>query len=189
MNIHQICVEHDPVEDRVLMRMNTHDKELIEIWLTRRIALQLMPALDQLNTELVAKQTGVNTPLMDQQSKKLMADLVHQRTLDQSNFSTPFHPYENLLTGPRPFLVTHLQASLFEHAGLRIELMEKIASSERQLELTLDNELLQGFQHLLFKSVEAAQWKHTVSLSLQDDAGSWGSDFANATLGQSGYLN
>ena len=104
MNIHQICVEHDPVEDRVLMRMNTHDKELIEIWLTRRIALQLMPALDQLNTELVAKQTGVNTPLMDQQSKKLMAELVHQRTLDQSNFSTPFQPYENLLTGPRPCL-------------------------------------------------------------------------------------
>ena len=188
MNIHQICVEHDPVEDRVLMRMNTHDKELIEIWLTRRIALQLMPALEQLNTELVAKQTGVSTPLMDQQSKKLMADLVHQRTLDQSNFSTPFQLFENLLTGPRPFLVTHLQASLFEHAGLRIELLEKIASSERQLELTLDNELLQGLQHLLTKSVDAAQWKQSVSLSLQDD-GAWGSDFANSTLGQSGYLN
>ena len=188
MNIHQICVEHDPVEDRVLLRMNTHDKELIEVWLTRRIALQLLPALDQLNTELVAKQTGVNTPLLDKHSKKLMADLVHQSTLDQSNFSTPFQIHENLLTGPRPFLVTHLQASMFEHAGLKIELAEKVASSERQLQLTLDNELLQGFQHLLTKSVETAQWKHAVTLSLHDD-GPWGSDFANVTRGENGYLN
>jgi len=63
-----------------------------------------------------------------------------------------------------------------------------VASSERQLQLTLDNELLQGFQHLLTKSVEAAQWKHAVTLSLHDD-GPWGSDFANVTRGENGYLN
>jgi len=115
-NIHQISIDHDPLEDRVLVRMNTQNKELVEVWLTRKISLQLLPALEKLNVELLNRQKDINRPLNDEQSKLHMADLIHQQTLENSNFSTPFEQLKDPLTGPRPLLVTNLQATLLDNA-------------------------------------------------------------------------
>jgi hypothetical protein len=189
MNIHQINIDYDPSEDRVLMRMNTQEKELVEVWLTRKIALQLLPALEQLNVELLSHQVGMNTPAHDAQTKQLLADLAQQKTLENANFSTPFeNNLESTLTGARPLLVTQLQASLVEKKGLRVELTEKIPSSQRQLDLMLDIELLQGIQHLLSRAISSADWK-PAPLIINTDDNNFAADMLLNTHPQFGYLN
>jgi hypothetical protein len=187
-NIHQISIDHDPLEDRVLVRMNTQNKELVEVWLTRKISLQLLPALEKLNVELLNRQKDINRPLNDEQSKLHMADLIHQQTLENSNFSTPFEQLKDPLTGPRPLLVTNLQATLLDNAGLKLDLSEKIKDNERMLELTLDKDLLQGFKHLLFKAIEISEWKLALDANLGQE-GSYTPDLLAAWTSNSGYLN
>ena len=187
-NIHQISIDHDPLEDRVLVRMNTQNKELVEIWLTRKISLQLLPALEKLNVELLNRQKDMNRPLHDEHSKHLMADLIHQQALDNSNFSTPFDLLKDPLTGPRPLLVTHLQATLLDNAGLKLDLSEKLSDNERLLELTLDKDLLQGFKHLLTKAVENSEWKVPGEPTGRQE-GTYGADVLEGWTSNSGYLN
>jgi hypothetical protein len=187
-NIHQISIDHDPIEDRVLVRMNTQNKELVEIWLTRKISLQLLPALEKLNVELLNRQKDINRPVHDEHSKHLMADLIHQQTLENSNFSTPFEPLKDPLTGPRPLLVTHLQATLLDNAGLKLDLSEQLHGNERLLELTLDKDLLQGFKHLLSKSIDHSEWRVPTEGPAAQESNS-GPDLLHSWMANGGYLN
>lgn len=187
-NIHQISIDHDPLEDRILVRMNTQNKELVEIWLTRKISLQLLPALEKLNIELLNRQQDINRPVHDEHSKHLMADLIHQQTLENSNFSTPFELLKDPLTGPRPLLVTHLQATLLDNAGLKLDLSEKLNDNERLLELTLDKDLLQGFKHLLSKALDHSEWKVPTEHPTPQD-NTFGADLLSSWMANGGYLN
>ena len=45
MNIHQLSVTYDPLEDRVLLRVNTTTQEEVRVWLTRRMLTQMLPHL------------------------------------------------------------------------------------------------------------------------------------------------
>jgi hypothetical protein len=47
MNIHQLSVNHDERQDRLLLRLNTQDQQEFRFWLTRRMTLRLMPAIEQ----------------------------------------------------------------------------------------------------------------------------------------------
>lgn|GEM_PF-610085 len=187
-NIHQISIDHDPLEDRVLVRMNTQKKELVEVWLTRKISLQLLPALEKLNIELLNRQKDINRPLNDDQSKQHMADLIHHQALENSNFSTPFEQLKDPLTGTRPLLVTNLQATLLDNEGLKLDLCEKIKDNERMLELTLDKNLLQGFKHLLSKAIENSEWKLACETHHATD-GNYAPDLLAGWTSNSGYLN
>ena len=47
MNIHQLNVSHNDRQDRLLLRVNTQTAEEFRFWLTRRLTLRLLPALQQ----------------------------------------------------------------------------------------------------------------------------------------------
>jgi hypothetical protein len=85
-------------------------------------------------------------------------------------------------------LVTNLQATLLDNAGLKLDLSEKLSDNERLLELTLDKDLLQGFKHLLSKAIENSEWKTPGELSDRQD-GSYGADVLAGWTSNSGYLN
>lgn len=59
MNIHQLSVHHDERQDRLLLRLNTQDQQEFRFWLTRRMTLRLMPAIQQSAVRLEAAQPGV----------------------------------------------------------------------------------------------------------------------------------
>jgi hypothetical protein len=187
-HIHQISIDHDPLEDRILVRMNTQNKELVEIWFTRKISLQLLPALEKLNIELLNRQKDINRPIHDEHSQHLMADFIHQQTLENSNFSTPFETLKDPLTGPRPLLVTHLQATLLDNAGLKLDLSEQLHGNQRLLELTLDKDLLQGFKHLLSRSIDNSEWRVPSEKQVHQE-GNTGSDVLQSWMAKGGYLN
>ena len=45
MNIHQLSVSFDPLQDRVLLRVNTTTREELQVWLTRRMVSHVLPIL------------------------------------------------------------------------------------------------------------------------------------------------
>jgi hypothetical protein len=62
MNIHQLSVSYDERQDRLLLRLNTQDRQEFRFWLTRRMALRLFPAIEQSVQRMEASQPGVAAP-------------------------------------------------------------------------------------------------------------------------------
>ena len=62
MNIHQLNVSHNDRQDRLLLRLNTQTAEEFRFWLTRRMALRLVPALEQTIGRLESTQARVMAP-------------------------------------------------------------------------------------------------------------------------------
>ena len=73
MNIHQLSVNHDERQDRLLLRLNTQDLKEFRFWLTRRMSLRLMPAIEQSAERLEAAQPGV--AVTDAPSQQLLSEL------------------------------------------------------------------------------------------------------------------
>ena len=54
MNIHQLSLLHDPIQDRILLRISTTEREEIRLWLTRRLTLGLQPYLKRASVDPAA---------------------------------------------------------------------------------------------------------------------------------------
>jgi hypothetical protein len=63
MNIHQLSVNYLQEQDRILARINTTDGAELRLWLTRRLTMGLMPLLNKIVTEQVAKQEALKSPI------------------------------------------------------------------------------------------------------------------------------
>ncbi len=87
MNIHQLSVSYEERQDRLLLRLNTQDHQEFRFWLTRRMSLRLLPAIDQSVARLEASQPGVAAP--DTTSQKMLSDLKRDAFLQKDDFSVP----------------------------------------------------------------------------------------------------
>ena len=55
MNIHQVSVSYVMEQDRLLIRINGKEGGEMRAWMTRRLALGLLPVLGQTTTEQISK--------------------------------------------------------------------------------------------------------------------------------------
>ena len=81
MNIHQLSLNHDVLQDRLLLRINTTAKEELRIWLTRRLALGLQPHLERLGLEAMTPKAAMETPVQTEQARQMMAEFKQQENL------------------------------------------------------------------------------------------------------------
>ncbi len=158
MNIHQLSVHHDERQDRLLLRLNTQAQQEFRFWLTRRMALRLVPAIEQSATRLEAAQPGVAAT--DAPSQHLLRELKRDAFLQKADFATPF---ENHATqwplGDHPLLITDVQLKLQLGGALAISLEDKSDPSQnRTCQLNLQVGLLHGMLHLIRQAVEKAEW-------------------------------
>lgn len=89
MNIHQLSVTYSPTEDRLLLRINTTTQEEIQVWLTRRMTMNLMPHLPKIAAEQLALSAPVQTPLLTEQDKQVFADFKQHEHIRQADFCNP----------------------------------------------------------------------------------------------------
>ncbi len=87
MQIHQLSVSHEEVQDRLLVRLNTQEAHEYRFWLTRRLALRLLPALDQSLIRLEAAQPGVAAA--DLSTQQILTDIKRDAFLQSADFATP----------------------------------------------------------------------------------------------------
>lgn len=158
MNIHQLSVHHDERQDRLLLRLNTQDLQEFRFWLTRRMALRLMPAIEQSAVRLEAGQPGVAAT--DGPSQNLLSELKRDAFLKKADFATPF---ENRATqwplGAEPLLITDAHLTIKPGGALDISFEDKSDPAQaRACQLHLQVSLVHGMLHLIQQAIEKAEW-------------------------------
>ncbi len=158
MNIHQLSVHHDERQDRLLLRLNTQDLQEFRFWLTRRMTLRLMPAIQQSAVRLEAAQPGVAAT--DAPAQHLLSELKRDAFLKKADFATPF---ENHATqwplGAEPLLITDAHLTIKPSGALEISFEDKSDPAQaRACQLHLQVSLVHGMLHLIQQAIEKAEW-------------------------------
>jgi hypothetical protein len=158
MQIHQLSVSHEEVQDRILVRLNTQDAHEYRFWLTRRIVLRLLPALDQSVIRLEAAQPGVAAS--DPSTQQILTDIKRDAFLQNADFATPYEALaQHLPLGPEPLLVTDVQLTLHAHGNLEVVFRQKMGNGVQSCHLQLQSQLVHGLIHLLKETLVKAAWE------------------------------
>ena len=187
MVIHQLQATYLTEQDRILIRLNAHAGEELRLWLTRRMVKNLFPHMMEATTELVAAQTPIESH--DGTSSHELMQLKKQEALQQADFSTPFNTQASVLPiGGEPLLATTVHITPVEDGSLRIGFEEKIPGigGSRSVEVTLGQQLLHGFLHLLESALQHAGWGFSL---VEVDALNHNSTDAFASAVPPRYLN
>ncbi len=171
MNIHQLSVNYIQEHDRILVRINTTASEELRLWFTRRLTLNLMPMVQKIVAEWVAKHEAVNSPLItpaataDEQTKQMLAEFKREESLQKSDFQKPYKAPSALPLGADPLLVTEISVTPLPSGQLQLSFNEKLPLDDGQpnpnprgFRVALEQKLVHGFVHLLEKAVAASQW-------------------------------
>lgn len=158
MNIHQLSVNHDERQDRLLLRLNTQDQQEFRFWLTRRMTLRLMPAIEQSAVRLEAAQPGV--AVTDAPSQHLLTELKRDAFLKKADFATPFETRATQWPlGPEPLLITDAHLTIKPSGALEIAFEDKSDPAQaRACQLHLQVSLVHGMVHLIQQACEKAEW-------------------------------
>ena len=158
MNIHQLSVNHDERQDRLLLHLHTQDQQEFRFWLTRRMTLRLVPAIEQSAVRLEATQPGVAAT--DVPSQNLLTELKRDAFLKKADFSTPFESRATQWPlGAEPLLITDAHLTIKPSGALEISFEDKSDPAQaRACQLNLQVSLVHGMVHLIQQASEKAEW-------------------------------
>jgi hypothetical protein len=164
MKIHQLSVNYQAEQDRIFVRINTAASEEVRLWLTRRLMVGLWPLLTKLLTQHLLKLEAAGTSLdtADDGLKKMLADFRKEQFLQEADFDTPYDENQNTLPlGPKPVLVTDVDASPLPSGRLRLSFNERLPNKQepRSFHVELDPKLMQGLMHLMEQALARSQWQ------------------------------
>jgi hypothetical protein len=167
MQIHQLSVNYQAEQDRILLRVNSTSGEEMRLWLTRRLMVGLWPLLTRTHTEQMIKQEAANTPLntADDDLKKMVAEFRKEELLKKADFETPYQPKATLPLGQEPLLITDVDVAPLASGRVRIAFNERATvrggEKPRGFKIELDAKLMQGLMHLLEPALARSQWRES----------------------------
>ena len=161
MAIHQIHIGHDPVEDRLLLRLTTTDDCEVRFWLTRRFTIQLWKLLvHMLKADRVVQQQ------LDPQNRRAVLELQHEGYARQADYSQQFvERPRRVLLGDAPVLIAKATA---KHGKDGIHTLSLLPLQGQGIDVTLDTRLLHVFAQLLREQAAKTDWN--LNLALHDTA-------------------
>ena len=163
MNIHQVSVSYVQEQDRLMMRINGKEGGELRAWLTRRLALALLPVLNRTATDQMKKLAGPTEPAasLEEQRRQLLTAFEKEASLRNGDFETPYRDQQDQ-PGPEPLLLTEVKVTLMGSGQLRLQLFEKLPGREgvRNFEVMMDAPLSSGLLHLLHQGVKTSRWLH-----------------------------
>lgn len=159
MGIHQLSVNHDERQDRLLLRVNTQEGEEFRFWLTRRMVARLLPALEHAVGTLESQRSGVLAP--DASTRQMLTEMQREAFVQHADFKTPYAAAQNaqLPLGEWPLLVTDAQLSVLPQQMLQVVLQDHSQMPGRQCQLQLAAQLVHGLLHLARQAVDKAEWR------------------------------
>lgn len=153
----QIQVRYDPVEDRLLLRINTSTRSQLRCWLTRRIVQRLWPALENaLGDRALAEQEAAPRPATaTPEVKRAVVGMQREEALAKADFTAAFEE-KDIATplGEEPMLVSRVRLR-GQGPGHLLRLEPADGSG---FNLQLDNATLHSLCELVRRSAEAAGW-------------------------------
>lgn len=166
MRLHQLKIEFDAEQDRLLMRVSTASSEEALLWLTRRCTIRLWPLLvgfAEAEPEIAARSA-------DPMTKRALFEFQHEKALSQATFSKAYEdaPRARPL-GDTPLLVARLQRRKSDDGKMVLGLLP---AEGQGIFLTLDAPLLHGLMKLLQRTIEKAEWGFVLKLPTSVPPGS-----------------
>jgi hypothetical protein len=190
MNIHQLSVRYLPEQDRILARANSTGGEEMQLWLTRRLMLDLWPLLSRLMSEHLLRLEAAGSSLhgVDEELKKMLSDYRTDQFLRHADFNTPYRDEPSALPrGEEPLLVTDVDAAPLPSGRLRLSFNERPVPPReaRNMQLELEPRLMQGLLHLLEQALGQSKWREPF-VAAREERGAFEGELRQA---RTRYLN
>ncbi|MBF0604580.1 MAG: hypothetical protein HQL07_12920 [Nitrospirae bacterium] len=149
--LHQMQLIYSQIGDRLMLRINTQDKQEFRFWLTRRFIKRIWPGLAQALARNV--QPGAS---YSPQARSAMLEHRHQQAIAQADFNTSFdNEVETIPLGPEPILVTKARLTPMKTGVVILALFPETGQG---MELALDSNLLHALCQLFQDALPKTDW-------------------------------
>ncbi|MEQ9812493.1 MAG: hypothetical protein RLO50_06900 [Azospirillaceae bacterium] len=160
--LHQIRVQYDTGEDRLLLRLATVQRREFRIWITRRVLISLWPVLmkaleAQVGSEAAASGTVARRAVMAMQS---------EAAAQGADFATRYQEADlDPVLGTEPLLPVRLQWAHKADGGVSLVFHDKAG---RVVPINLGGLLVHNLVRLVARVAERAQWGLDLALPSPD---------------------
>jgi len=146
--LHQMQISFIPIQDRLLFKINTLDKQEYQFWLTRRYVKLLWARL----LELLEETHNVRHSV--QQTKSAILSFQHESMVSKANFQTQYQG-ESTQTPQEPILLSKLGLKKRQEGG---QLLCLYPEKGQGIEFQFDEMMLHSLCKLLSESTQHAEW-------------------------------
>ena len=150
MRIHQFSMIYSPLEDRIVFRLNTLEKEEFKFFLTRRYVKLLWPLLmKMLENDIIQREPE------HQHFAGEMLNFEHENIISRSDFGRKYEESsEQFPLGTETILLARIQVKKGPQSDILCLLPEK----GKGIELGVNQTFLHTFCKLLKDTVKKADW-------------------------------
>jgi hypothetical protein len=158
MKLHQLKVDYEAEQDRLLMLVATNDGVEVRLSLTRRFVKLLWPLLVKLAEEASPRIRTQANP----EARKALLGLEHEHAVSKADFSRPYDATSHATPlGEKPLLLARIQTG-HDRNGQPVVALHP--SDGQGITLTFDSVLLHSVCRLLQAAVKKSDWDMELKL-------------------------
>ena len=158
MRLHQLKVDYDAEQDRLLMLVATNEGVELRLSLTRRFVKLLWPLLVKLAEEASPRIRTQANP----EARKALLGIEHQQAVQKADFSKAYEPKpRSMPLGEEPLLLGRIQTG-HDRKGQPVVALHP--AEGQGVTLTLDSVLLHSVCRLLQSAVKKSDWDMELKL-------------------------
>ena len=147
--INQMQISYAPLEDRLMLRVNTTNDQEFRFWLTRRYVLLLYQALAAHR----AKDPDISSQPVGE-ARQAVQQFKQEKAAEKGDFEQSFRDSSDFPLGETPVLASKLQARS-DQGKLALTISPAQGNG---INLVLDEHLNFNFSRLLNSAVAKAEW-------------------------------
>ncbi|MCK5725990.1 MAG: hypothetical protein KAH22_04080 [Thiotrichaceae bacterium] len=154
--ISQIQIRYVQEEDRLLLRLNTSNKEEFRFWLTRRYTEAVQPLLQQ-----AIHETPTVKGQQSSSNKKAVMDFERKAIEENINFKASFkEKAQSYPLGEQPLLLSQARLKLSQEESYILSLK---GVNDKGIDFILDKRLLYIINKVINDSLQQTEWKLDLS--------------------------
>ena len=157
MRLHQLKLEFNPEQDRLVLHVLTDDGAEILLWLTRRCVKLLWMAL----VKMLQASPSVQVQGATAEARDALVGMQHEKALQGANFSKPYEQARDRPLGAEPILVGKIQTGRDPNGN---NVLTLLPMNGQGVNIALDETLLHSFCKLLQNAVVRAEWDMKLEL-------------------------
>lgn len=151
MNIHQMQMQYDRLQDRILMRVSTSDRAEFRFWITRRYVKILWTMLIKM-----LERDPVAAVHVDEKVRRTMMGFQHTAAVNAGNFEQKYESAASTLPlGDAPVLLSRVTAK--QTTGKQ-QLLCMHPEQGQGIDIAVDTALLHMISKLVVDAIGQAGW-------------------------------
>ena len=149
--INQIQIRYAPLEDRIVLRLNTEDASEFRFWITRRYAKILAASLLKL-----LRSSGDAMEQMEEETKKAVMSFQHEEAISKADFAKTFQAQpKSMPLGNAPVLLSKLTVKQTEDGN---PMLCMYPEQGQGIDLALQHRLLHSISKLFADALQTSDW-------------------------------